>query len=277
MFSYSKARYAVFLWAIITASLLLPSHFLYGQADTSSASGTVTDSSGALVPNAKVVIHNEATGADRTATTNAGGTYTVPNLAPGSYTVRVEASGFQTAVRSGNHLDPNIGSRIDVTLQAGSTNTTVTVQADANVLQTESAAAGQLVTSDQVKTIQLNGRNPLYLSQLEPGVTRNAAISSFNFAPDFSGPTINGARGDESMLTLDGAPMIRTRSNSTQVGVADVDSTSQVQILTTGYPAEYGGTSGGMIRMVPKSGGSTFHGSAYEFLRNSFFNANRCC
>jgi Carboxypeptidase regulatory-like domain/TonB-dependent Receptor Plug Domain len=274
LFSSSKAKYAVFLWAIIAVSLLLPSSFLYGQADTSSASGTITDSSGALIPNAKVVIHNEATGAERTATTNAGGAYTVPNLAPGSYTVRVEASGFQTAVRSGNHLDPNIGSRIDVSLQAGSTNTTVTVQADANVLQTESAAAGQLVTSDQVKTIQLNGRNPLYLSQLEPGVTRNAAISSFNFAPDFSGPTINGARGDESVLTLDGAPMIRTRSNSTQIGVADVDSTSQVQILTTGYPAEYGGTSGGMIRMVPKSGGSTFHGSAYEFLRNSFFNAN---
>src|ERR1700744_2221905 len=136
LFPYSKARYALFLWAIIAVSLLLPSPFLYGQADTSSASGTITDSSGALIPNAKVVIHNEATGAERTATTNAGGAYTVPNLAPGSYTVRVEASGFQTAVRSGNHLDPNIGSRIDVTLQSGSTKTTGTVQADANVLQT---------------------------------------------------------------------------------------------------------------------------------------------
>ncbi|HEX3437018.1 MAG TPA: carboxypeptidase regulatory-like domain-containing protein [Pseudacidobacterium sp.] len=226
------------------------------------------------MPNAKVIVRNDATGAERTAVTNNDGFYTITNLAPGGYTVHIEAPGFQSAILSGNRLDPNIGSRVNATLKAGNTSTTVTVQADANVLQTESAAAGQLVTSDQVKTIQLNGRNPLYLSQLEPGVTRNAAISSFNFAPDFSGPTINGARGDESVLTLDGAPMVRTRANGTQIGVADVDSTSQVQILTTGYPAEYGGTSGGLIRMVPRSGTSDFHGTVYEYLRNSFFNAN---
>lgn len=269
-----KTRLALSLWLLFAAVVVFHPSFVYGQADTSSASGTVTDSTGAVVPNAKVVIHNDATGAERTVTSNSSGYYTVTNLPPGSYTIHIEAPGFQTAVRSGNHLDPNIGSKIDVTLEAGSNTTTVTVQADANTLQTESAAAGQLVTSDQVKTIQLNGRNPMYLSQLEPGVTRNAAISSFNFAPDFSGPTINGARGNESLITLDGAPMVRTRANGTQIGVSDVDATSQVQILTTGYPAEYGGTSGGQIRMVPKSGTSEFHGSAYEYLRNSFFDAN---
>lgn len=269
-----KTRLALSLWLLFAAVVVFHPSFSYGQADTSSASGTVTDSTGAVLPNAKVVVHNDATGAERTATTNSSGYYTVTNLPPGSYTIRIEAPGFQSAVRSGNHLDPNIGSKIDVALQAGSNATTVTVQADANTLQTESAAAGQLVTSDQVKTIQLNGRNPMYLSQLEPGVTRNAAISSFNFAPDFSGPTINGARGNESMITLDGAPMVRTRANGTQIGVSDVDATSQVQILTTGYPAEYGGTSGGLIRMVPKSGTSEFHGSVYEYLRNSFFDAN---
>ncbi|MBT9332562.1 TonB-dependent receptor [Paracidobacterium acidisoli] len=250
------------------------SPYAFGQADTSAVSGTVTDPSGAVIPKAKVTAHNDATGADRTALTNGSGYYTVTNLPTGVYTIRVEASGFQTAVLSGNRLDPNIGSRVDASLKTGSTSSTVTVEADANVLQTESAAAGQLVTSDQVKTIQLNGRNPLYLSQLEPGVTRNASISAFNFSPDFSGPTINGARSNESVLTLDGAPMVRTRADGTQVGVADVDSTSQVQILTTGYPAEYGGTSGGQIRMVPKSGTGTYHGTVYEYLRNSFFNAN---
>ena len=150
----------------------------------------------------------------------------------------------------------------------------MTVQADANALQTESSAVGQLVTSEQVKSIQLNGRNPMYLSQLEPGVNRNAPLASFNFAPDFSGPVVNGARSSESMITLDGAPMIRTRGNGTQIGVADVDTVSQEQILTTSYPAQFGETSGGLIQLVPKSGTSEFHGSVFEYLRNSFLNAN---
>ncbi|WP_263356515.1 TonB-dependent receptor [Acidicapsa ligni] len=271
-----RSKSARWLFSLFTLCLLLilNTHFSYAQSDTSSVSGTITDSSGAVIANAKVTIRNDATGAERSTTLNGSGAYTITNLAPGSYTIRAEAEGFATAVRSGNRLDPNIGSRIDLVLKPGNTSATVTVEADANTLQTESAASGQLVTSEQVKTIQLNGRNPLYLSQLEPGVTRNAAISSFNFAPDFSGPTINGARANESVLTLDGAPMIRTRGNGTQIGVADVDSTSQVQILTTGYPAEYGGTSGGMIRMVPKSGASEYHGIVYEYLRNSFLNAN---
>ncbi len=273
MFSHWKTPCTLFLsFFFLVFMTCLPAG--WGQADTSSISGTVTDASNAVVPNAKVTVRNDATGAERTAVTNSSGSYTIPNLTPGSYTVRVEAPGFQATILSGNRLDPNIGSKVDATLKAGNTSTTVTVQADANVLQTESAAAGQLVTAEQVKTIQLNGRNPLYLAQLEPGVARNAAISSFNFAPDFSGPNVNGARGNESLLTLDGAPMIRTRANGTQIGVADVDATSQVQILTTGYPAEYGGTSGGLIRMVPKSGTSEFHGTVFEYLRNSFFNAN---
>jgi hypothetical protein len=244
------------------------------QADSSSLSGTVTDPSGAVVPNARVTIHNDANGQERTVQTNGSGAYTVTNLPAGDYTVRVEAPGFGTVVQKGTHLDPNIGSRYDASLKTGESSTTVTVQADANALQTESAAVGQLVTSEQVKSIQLNGRNPIYLSQLEPGVARNAPLSSFNFSPDFTGPYINGARSNESMLTLDGAPMIRTRANGTTVGVGDVDSISQVQILTTTYPAQYGGTSGGVIIQVPKSGTSDFHGTAYEYLRNSFFNAN---
>lgn len=259
---------------LLLATLVCLPSMTKAQSDSSSLSGTVTDPSGAVVANAKVTAHNEANGQDRVVQTTASGSYTITNLPPGNYTVKVEAKGFGTREQKGTHLDPNIGSRYDVALTVGSSNTTIEVEADANTLQTESAAVGQLVTSEQVKSIQLNGRNPIYLSQLEPGVTRNAPLSSFNFSPDFSGPTINGARSNESMLTLDGAPMIRTRANGTSTGVGDVDSISQVQILTTSYPAQYGGTSGGVIIQVPKSGTSTFHGTAYEYLRNSFFNAN---
>jgi hypothetical protein len=267
--------HSAFLLAIPVLLLLLASPIrLQAQSSSSSLSGTVTDPSGALLPNAKVTVRNEATNEEHSLTTNGSGAYTFPNLAIGNYTIRIEATGFQTAIQQGTHLDPNIGSRYDVSLKTGDTSTTVTVQANANVLQTESSSVGQLVTSEQVRSIQLNGRNPIYLSQLEPGVARNAPMSSFNFAPDFSGPVVNGARSNESLITLDGAPMVRTRNNGTQIGVADVDTISQVQILTTSYPAQFGETSGGLVQMVPRGGTSNFHGSVYEYLRNSFLNAN---
>ena len=243
------------------------------QSDTSSISGTVTDPSGAVVPNAKVTARNDATGQARTVTTNSVGAYTITNVSSGNYTVTVESQGFQTAVQQGAHVDPSIGAQVNVSLKSGNATTTVTVQANANRLQTESASVGQLVTAEQVKSIQLNGRNPMYLSQLEPGVTRNAPMSSFNFSLDNT-LYVNGSRSQENLLAWDGAPMVRTRSNNNSVGVADVDSTSQVQVLTTGYQAEYGRTSGGQIRIIPKSGTNNYHGGVFEYLRNSFFNAN---
>lgn len=244
------------------------------QTNNTSISGNVTDASGAVVPDATISIINEGTWKSLTAATNGAGAYTFANLASGNYTVRATAQGFQAQEQQGVQADPSIGRKLDFTLSAGGESTTVTVQADANALQTESASVGQLVTSEQVRSIQLNGRSPIYLSQLEPGVSRNAPMSSFNFAIDYNGPVVNGARGNESLLTLDGAPMIRTRANGTQIGVADVDTISQVQILTTSYPAQYGSTSGGLIQQIPRSGTVEFHGSVYEYLRNSFFNAN---
>jgi hypothetical protein len=267
------SRALLFAALLPTVPLIVSGTHALAQSDTSSISGTVTDSSGAVVPNATVTVRNDSTNAARTVKTNSVGAYTITNLSTGGYTVSVEAQGFQTAVQQGVHLDPSIGARADVALKSGNTSTTVTVQANANRLQTESAAVGQLVTAEQVKSIQLNGRNPLYLSQMEPGVTRNAPMSSFNFSLDNT-LYVNGSRSEENLLAWDGAPMVRTRSNNNSVGVADVDSTSQVQVLTTGYQAEYGRTSGGQVRIIPKSGTSNFHGSAFEYLRNSFFNAN---
>jgi hypothetical protein len=98
-------------------------------------------------------------------------------------------------------------------------------------------------------------------------------MAAFNFGLD-NGINVNGARSQESVITYDGAPMVRTRSNGTSVGVADVDSTSQIQVLTTSYPAEYGRTSGGQIRMIPKSGSSDYHGNVFEYFRNTALNAN---
>jgi hypothetical protein len=241
--------------------------------DTSSLSGTVSDSSGALVPKANITLHNEATRAEIHATTNDGGNYTITNLAPGVYSMRVEAQGFQTTSLNAVQVDPNIGRRVDVTMKVGDTTTSITVEASANTVQTESGSVGQLITQEQVKNIQLNGRNPLYLAQMEPGVVRNNSMAALGFGLD-NPLNVNGARSQESMQTFDGVPMVRTRSNGTSTGVADVDSTSQIQVLSSNYPAEYGRTSGGLIRLVPKSGSSNFHGSAFEYFRNNALNAN---
>lgn len=260
--------------ALLASSLAFPfTRVAAGQSDSSSLSGVVTDSSGALITNAKVTIHNNATNAENVVNTNDSGTFTVPNVASGDYTVRIESTGFQTFTLNNVRVDPSIGRKVEARLNVGEAGDVVTVEAGANAIQTESAVVGQLVTQEQVKSIQLNGRNPLYLSQMEPGVVRNAPMADFSFGLD-SGLNIGGARSNETLITLDGAPAVRTRSNGTSVGVADVDSTSQVQILTSSYQAEYGRTDGGQVRIVPKSGTSTFHGSVFEYFRNTALNAN---
>ena len=251
--------------------------FIYGiplQAqDTSSLSGTIADSSGAVVAKANITLRNTATRSEVHATSNESGNFTITNMAPGVYTMHVEAAGFQTTELSDLHLDPNIGRRVDVAMRVGDTTTSITVEAGAMTVQTESGSVGQLITEEQVKSIQLNGRNPLYLAQMEPGVVRNNSMAALGFGLD-NPLNVNGARSQESMQTFDGAPMVRTRSNGTSTGVADVDSTSQIQVLSSNYAAEYGRTSGGLIRLVPKSGSSDFHGSAFEYFRNNALNAN---
>lgn len=243
------------------------------QSDNASIAGTITDSSGAVVPRASVTITNEATGQARAVSSNEAGFYTATNLPPGNYTVGATAKGFESFAQSHNHLEPSIGLRVDISLKIGTSAETVNVVADANVIQTETAAVGQLVTQEQVRAIQLNGRNPMYLAQLEPGVRRSSSISNFNFGLD-NGININGSNSRENGMTFDGAPMVRSRGNGTSIGVADTDSTSEMQVLTAAYPAEYGRASGGIIRIVPKSGSSSFHGAVFEYLRNSFLNAN---
>ena len=254
-------------------SLCLSLPALLAQSDNAALSGSVADSSGALLPNAKVTVRNSATKETFAVTTNNSGNFTVPNVAPGNYSVRVEAPGFETTTLDNVQVDPAIGRRVDITMKIGDPGASVTVEAGVNNVQTESAVVGQLVTQEQVKSIQLNGRNPVYLAQMEPGVVRNAPMANFSFGLD-NPFNIGGARSQESLITLDGAPMVRTRSNGTSVGVADVDSTAQVQVLTAGYPAEYGRSSGGQVRMVPKSGTSIFHGSVFEYFRNTALNAN---
>ena len=245
---------------------------LFAQSDLGTISGFVKDPSGATVPNAKITVQNKS-GLQRQAVTNESGHYSITNVPAGFYTMVAEVPGFQRYESTDNKLDPSSSLVIDAALVVGSVTQTVEVSAAAVQLQTESAAVQDLVTRQQIDALEINGRNPIFMANLVPG-TRGGTLAnlSFNFT---QGPSnINGARTPESLITYDGAPAVRTRSNGTSIGAADVDSTSEIQILTADYAAEYGRSSGGQIRIVSKSGSQTFHGAAYDYVRNTIFNAN---
>src|SRR3984885_12944927 len=245
------------------------------QNDVGSIVGFVSDSSGAAVPNAKVTVKNEGTGESRTVSTDASGHYAIPNLSPTVYTMTAEATGFQRFESTHNVLASNSTISIDAVLSLGAATQTVEVTATAALLQTQSAAVQSEINGEQIQKMELNGRNPIYMTQFLPGVSSTATLGDFNFAFN-SGDSfnINGARTQDTLYTTDGAPAVRTRDDGEIIAGVSVDAVQEMQVLTADYSAEYGGASGAQVRIVTKSGTKDFHGTAYEYLRNSAMNAN---
>jgi hypothetical protein len=254
--------------------LALSTLVAFAQSDNTQISGFVKDQAGSVVPNAKVVVRSESKEFERTAATNSEGYFVITQLPPGFYTIQVEAAGFKQFKETNRKLDPNIPASVDIALQPGQVTETVSVTASAVTVQTESATVGKLVEINQVEKLQLNGRNPLFLAILKPGVSSGSALGGFSFGLTTGGLNINGSRTQDNLITFDGAVGVRTRSNGTSIGVADLDSTQEIQILTANYNAEYGRSAGGQVRIVTKSGGKDFHGAVYEYIRNSALNAN---
>src|SRR5690348_8486777 len=270
-FASSAGRNA-FRLIVLAAIVAISSGLAFAQSDLGTISGFVKDQSNAVIANAKITLANQS-GVERSTTTNESGYYSVTNLPPGLYTVKADAPGFQEFESDSNKLDSSANLLVNATLTIGASSQKITVSATAEALQTESASVQQLVTRSQVDALELNGRNPIFMANLVPG-TRGGTLAglSFNFS---QGPSnIDGARTGDSIITLDGAPAVRTRSNGTSIGAADVDSTQEIQIMTTDYAPEYGRSSGGQIRITSKSGTQTFHGAAYEYVRNTILNAN---
>jgi hypothetical protein len=255
------------------AGLLVAAAPIFAQSDLGSIEGVVKDPSSSAVPNAAVTITNQVSGVERRTKTNDTGFYTVPSIPSGTYRIAIEASGFKKFESNNNKLDSSSKLGVDAILTVGAATETVEISASTQVLQTESATVQTLITRDQIDSLELNGRNPVGLASLVPGARGgNLAGLSFNFN---QGPSnFNGSRNPENLITYDGAPATRTRSNGTSLGAADVDSTQEVQILTAAYAPEFGRTSGAQIRILTKAGGRDFHGAAYEYDRNDAFNAN---
>ncbi len=247
---------------------------LRAQFDTGQIGGFVRDTSQAVVPNASVTVTNLSNGEKRQATTNANGYYVVPNLPVGRYSVSAEATGFKRTVQTDVQLDSAAKLSIDLTLAVGAVTEAVQVNAAAVQIQTDSAQVGPPGKGQTIEDLTLEGPNPISPALPKPGVA-GGAIGTFD--PDSvsnGGFNINGGRGDEYVVMVDGAVATRTRSSGSMLGAQDVDTVEEVQVLTANFSAEYGRSSGGQIRFVTKSGGKTFHGDLVENFRNSALDAN---
>ena len=239
----------------------------FAQSDNTQISGFVKDQAGAVIASAKVLVKNEINGFERSAVTNGDGYYVITQLPSGLYTVSVEANGFKLYKESNKKLDPNVPAKLDVSLQPGQVTDVVNITATSVGVQTESSSLSKLVDEKTIQNTMINGRNPLFLALTKPGVL-GGSLGGNNFGLTTAGLVINGARTQDTLITFDGAVGVRTRSNGTSIGVADLDSTQEVQILTANYNAEYGRSAGGQVRIITKGGGKNFHGVAYEYLRN---------
>ncbi len=275
--SSSASRFAV---ALIAAWLLATSPSL-AQFDQGQIAGTVTDQSHSAVAGASVAAFDSRTSRKVATVTGDRGSYALVGLPVGSYSVTVEAQGFRKFVQDDVKVDAALRSTVDAALTLGSINEVVNVAAQSTPLQGETAEVGRTVDSRQISDLALNGRNPIDLALTKAGVVGTVAGSGFNsFNPiDLSASfSINGAQLYGTNITIDGVSVVRSRGDGqsapTLTGLFSADALQEVQILTSTYPAEYGRALTGQVRLVTKGGSRDFHGSAFEFFRNSAFDAN---
>ena len=236
--------------------------------------GTVTDPSGAAVPNASITITNTDTGLSRTMTTSSDGEYVVPSLAIGHYTVKVTASGFKAAEQQGITLQVNDRSRFDFKLQVGSAQEQVTVEAAAIAVQADTGEVSDVITGQQMTQLATNGRSFYSLISLTPGASSGQ--------PDFQIPTpvagngtvsFNGMRTSHNLYLLDGAESADRGGAGNSDVMPSMDAIAEFRTMTSNYSSEYGLSSSATMTAVIKSGTKQLHASGWEFLRNDALDA----
>jgi hypothetical protein len=237
--------------------------------------GSVSDPSGALVPNATVLVHSEDTNADtRTVVTNNSGGFNITNLPAGRYSVTVNIAGFQTYVASNVILNVAEKRSLDVQLKAGQVSERVEVTAENAPIQTTTAEQSGTVTGEQVRELALNNRNFEQLILLQPGVA-NALPDKVGFGlANNTSISVNGARTGANNYTVDGADINDSGSNGTLLNTPSIDAIQEFTLERSNYDAAFGRSGGGQVVVATKAGGNQFHGSAYEFNRNNYYNAN---
>jgi hypothetical protein len=258
----------VFRPLVITIALLASCFYAIGQTATGVLQGRVVDSTGAAVPEAKVSIQNEETGTGSVVSTNSDGNFTQSFLLPGNYQVTVEKPGFQKYLT--NHIRVDVAQTVglEVSLKIGEITTTMEVTASGTQLATGSSTVSTVISSKPIMDLPLNGRNPMSLMNLTPGVQSQNGSST---------PWISGGRNGTSEITVDGTSVILPENNvgvNTTAYTPIVDSVEEFTVITNSLAAEYGRTGGGTINMATRAGTNSLHGSAYDYLQNSSLNAN---
>jgi hypothetical protein len=245
-----------------------------GQAVDATLLGTVTDTSGAPVANVKVSITEVNTGISRNSQTNDSGNYVVPDLPPGTYTVTAELTGFKRASRARVDVIVNTTTRVDLELQPGNVSETITVEAETPILQTERADTGRKIETVMTENLPLGtNRNYQNLLNLVPGTTRATFQHSQFFNASSSLQTeVNGQLRMGNSYQLEGIDD-NERTGLLQILVPPLEAIETVDVSTSNYDAELGRASGAVTNVIFKSGTNSFHGAAYEFMRNSYLNA----
>ncbi|MGH9784777.1 MAG: carboxypeptidase-like regulatory domain-containing protein, partial [Terriglobia bacterium] len=260
--------------AAILGVMALAGSLVFGQGFSAAISGSVRDASGAVIPQATVTVRNVETGQTRTTETGANGNYNVPALPVGPYEVTVEKPGFRQLVRSGITLTVGQEAALNLTLEVGNVTQTVEVTGEAPLVNTTLASTAGLITGEQIKDLPLNGRSFHQLMTLNPHTVDNRSNSG---GASFS---VAGKRTENNRWTMNGMDYVGDNATGQFIAptgisgqLLGVEAVREFNVLGHTYGAEYGKRSGGQVTAVTTSGTNTLHGTAFEYLRNSAFDA----
>jgi Carboxypeptidase regulatory-like domain/TonB dependent receptor/TonB-dependent Receptor Plug Domain len=265
--------FVITLCALASAPLL-------AQFETAEVLGTVKDASGSAVANGGITLRNQDTGIEAKTTTDVAGNFDFPNVKVGRYTVTAEAAGFSKAVAADIAVDVNARQRVDLTLQVGEVSSSVQVTGAASALETDSSEHGQVINTQQIVELPLNGRNYADLALLSTNTIKSPIAASFSASgtPREASFNVNGMRSTYNNFLLDGLDNnfygTSNQGYSSQTVQPSPDSLSEFKVITTNYSAEYGRVGGAVVNAVMKSGTNQIHGSGWEFLRNTALNAD---
>ena len=283
--NFTRTVFALALWltlAGVTAPLCLAQ-----TAATGALGGAVTDPTGAVVPGVQIKVTSETTGETRTVTSRADGAYVVPLLPPGSYRVEAEGKGFKRGTRSGVRIEVTETATLEIRLEVGAASETVTVNADAAVVQTESSALGRVTGEKVVVSLPLVTRNYTQILALSPGVSSNVSnaatlgrgsdVIEGSFLGSGSGTYVHGARAYDNNFQMNGTTINDLQGSGGSSGgfaVPNPDTIQTFKVQTGLYDASFGRSAGANVNVVTKSGSNEFHGALFEFFRNEALNAN---
>jgi hypothetical protein len=272
---FRGARGTSLFFAAVSLLILSLSVAGIGQELAATLTGTVSDPTGALVSGATVLVHSQETGEDvRNVTTTSTGNFNITNIPAGRYTVIVTSTGFQTFAARDVVLNVAEKHTLDVQLVTGKTTERIEVTAENTPIQTTTAEESGTVTGEQLRGLALNNRNFEQLVLLQPGVSNQLGDEPGFGLQSNTEISINGARTGANNWTVDGSDINDSGSNGTLLNTPSIDAIQEFTLERSNYDASFGRSGGGQIVVATRSGTNQFHGSAYEFNRNNYYNAN---